>query len=204
VEREVEAAWATVAEERLAACRRGEETMLDGPAVLAEFRSRYQAWPFALLRLRGATSRMRSNTMTAPFLDWAWSSWTKWNERSCGSSGSRMLGREFLRTTVGADCDGSRMELSILSRTMRSWFQPYSTRVASLMVGRIESESRKAWVGAQAITRSVPALRLRARELRDLDLGRSSYGAGVLGCGCRMAFGDALFGWSSFKKKKFS
>ena len=42
-EREVEAAWAKVAEERLAACRRGEEPMLDGPAVLAELRSRYQA-----------------------------------------------------------------------------------------------------------------------------------------------------------------
>jgi hypothetical protein len=42
-EREVEAAWAKVAEERLAACHRGEETMLDGPTALAELRSRYQA-----------------------------------------------------------------------------------------------------------------------------------------------------------------
>lgn len=42
-EREVEAAWARVAEERLAASQRGEEAMLDGPAVLAELRSRYQA-----------------------------------------------------------------------------------------------------------------------------------------------------------------
>jgi putative addiction module component (TIGR02574 family) len=40
--REVEAAWVRVAEERLAAYRRGEETALDGPQVLEELRSRYR------------------------------------------------------------------------------------------------------------------------------------------------------------------
>ncbi len=40
--REVEAAWMRVAEERLAAFGRGEETALDGPRVLEELRARYR------------------------------------------------------------------------------------------------------------------------------------------------------------------
>jgi hypothetical protein len=40
--REVEAAWVRVAEERLAAYRRGDEPASDGPQVIAELRSRYR------------------------------------------------------------------------------------------------------------------------------------------------------------------
>lgn len=40
--REVEAAWMRVAEERLTAFKRGEETALDGPRVLEDLRARYR------------------------------------------------------------------------------------------------------------------------------------------------------------------
>jgi len=39
--RQIESAWGQLAEERLAAYRRGEVTALDGPAVLRELRGRY-------------------------------------------------------------------------------------------------------------------------------------------------------------------
>lgn len=40
--REAEGAWIRVAEERLAAYRRGEEAALDGPRVLEDLRTRYR------------------------------------------------------------------------------------------------------------------------------------------------------------------
>ena len=40
-DRRIEAAWAAVAEERLAAYQRGELTAVDGPTALREIRSRF-------------------------------------------------------------------------------------------------------------------------------------------------------------------